>query len=155
MRITKYDLELSNERLPTLVKEESHNYKYARTLNTPGDIVRMMNEIFHLQDKAEERVYILAMDTKCKVAGVFEISKGTVNHSFASPREIFIRVLLAGVVNMIMIHNHPSGDPTPSEIDFNLYKRLKEVSNLMEINFCDNIIIGKDDYVSFNERKYL
>lgn len=109
MRINKYDLELNENKLPILVKENGFNYK-EESLNSPKKIVEMINNIFRLNSKAEEYVYILATDTKCKHINVFEISKGTVNASFCNSREIFIRLLLCGAVNMIMIHNHPKGE---------------------------------------------
>lgn len=150
MRINKYDLELNEDRLPVLVKESDFNYA-KESLTSPDSVLEMVNSIFRLNSKAEEHVYILATDTKCKHINVFEISKGTVNASFCNSREIFIRLLLCGAVNMIMIHNHPSGDITASKEDFAVYKRIKEAATLIGINFMDNIIIGENTFLSFKE----
>lgn len=66
-----------------------------------------MNEVFGLNRRAEENLYLLSLDTKNNLIGIFEISKGTVCATFCRPREIFIRLLLSGAVGFVLIHNHP------------------------------------------------
>lgn len=154
MRINQYDVELSGNGLPQLVKEKGFNYKTAQSFTNPSLIVDMMNEIYHLNRKAEECVYVIGMDAKCKPLGVFEISKGTVNASLVSPREVMIRLLLCGCVNMIMIHNHPSGSLTPSKEDMQIANQMKKAAELIGLCFADNIIVG-DGYLSFNENEML
>jgi DNA repair protein RadC len=110
----------------------------------------MMNNVFDMQNLAEEHLYMIACDSKQKVLGVFEISHGSVNASIVSPREIFIRALLCGAVNIVITHNHPSGNSQPSKEDLQVTKRIAEVGKLMGINLLDHIIIG-DNCFSFNE----
>jgi DNA repair protein RadC len=152
MRITSYSVEL-NGKLNVLTKENGVNYKTIR-LNQPEFIVEMMNEIFRLNSKAEEHVYILALDTKCNIIGVFLLSKGCVDASLISPRDIFVRLCLCGASCFVMCHNHPSGDTNPSNEDLNTTKRVKECAALMGVKLLDHIIVG-DNYYSFKEHGIL
>ncbi len=81
------------------------------------------------------------------------ISKGTVNASIVSPREILIEALRYRAVGMIMVHNHPSGDPTPSREDCSITQRVKEAGKLVGIQLLDHIVIGDGSYSSFKKRR--
>ena len=153
MRITKYRTELDSKRHNVLVKESAVNYACDK-LNSPDAIVQMFNNIFDLNHMAEEYVYLAAFSTAYRVLGVFEVSHGTVSTTTASPREIFIRLLLSGASCFVICHNHPSGDCIPSDDDIGLTKRLQECANLMGIAFTDHIITGRG-YYSFKEHKLL
>jgi len=98
---------------------------------------------------------MLTLNTSNKPLGLFEISHGTVNTTVASPREMFLKALLVGAVNIVLIHNHPSGTVNPSREDINLTKRVKEVGNLIDIRLLDHIIIGEDTYTSLKEEGIL
>ena len=152
MRITSYSVELKG-RLSVLVKESAANYDDV-LLDNAGSIVAMMNTIYRLNQKAEEYVYIIALNTKCNPVGVFLLTKGTVDRSLISPREIFVRLFLCGANCFVMVHNHPSGDPTPSIEDINMTRKLKECSSLVGVNFLDHIIIG-DAFCSLSDRGIL
>ena len=153
MRITKYRAELDSERHNILVKESAVNYACDK-LDNPCDIVKMFNSVFGLDHMAEEYVYLVAFSTTYRVLGVFEISHGTVNTTLASPREIFIRLLLSGASRFVICHNHPSGDCKPSCEDVGLTKRLQDCADLMGIKFADHIITG-NGYYSFKEYNLL
>lgn len=105
-----------------------------------------------LLEAAEEYVYTLALDNKNKATGLFEISHGTVNSSVISPREIYIRALLLGASSIILFHNHPSGDVTPSKDDILVTKRVKAAGELLGIELLDHLIVG-DKYYSFREEQ--
>ena len=150
MRINFYEAILSEDDRVMLVKEKGMNYD-AKKLNSPREIVLMMRRLLHMEQKAEEYCYTIALDSSCKVLGIFFISKGTVNSSLITSREIYMRALLAGAVQIILCHNHPSGDVTPSEQDIRITKQLKEAGELLCINFADHIIIGGETYFSFKE----
>lgn len=79
------------------------------------------------------------------------IGKGTVNNCLVCNREIFIRALLSGAVNIILCHNHPSGETTPSSEDIKITKAVSEAGKLIGITLLDHIIIGGDSYYSFDE----
>ena len=77
------------------------------------------------------------------------------NVSLITPREIYIRALLSGAVQIILCHNHPSGNAMPSEQDIAITKKIKEAGEMININLADHIIIGSDSYLSFKEAKIL
>ena len=83
------------------------------------------------------------------------ISRGTVNASVMTPREILIEALRCCAVSMVLVHNHPSGDPSPSRADLMLTERVKEAGVLIGITLIDHIIIGDRRYLSFREQKIL
>lgn len=153
MRITKYRTELNSHRHNILVKESAVNYACDR-LDNPSDIVTMFNSVYGLNRMAEEHVYMAAFSTAYKVLGIFEVSHGTVNTAQASPREIFIQLLLSGASCFVICHNHPSGECTPSDYDIGFTKRLQECAVLMGITFTDHIITGRN-YYSFKEDNLL
>lgn len=150
MRITTYKTELNEDNLNVLVKEKSCNCTGVETLNTPSLIAEMFNVVFRLNKQTEEYLYMIALDSKQKPLGVFEISHGMVNMTICNPREIFIKALLCGASGIVIAHNHPSGDTTPSKEDIESYNRLKEAGKLIGINVLDSIIVG-DGYYSFME----
>lgn len=89
-----------------------------------------------------ESLRILLLDTKLHLSRIEEISSGSLNESVAHPREIFRPVLLYGAYALVVVHNHPSGDPTPSQSDHSLTRRLAEAAQLLQIRFLDHIILG-------------
>lgn len=151
MRVNCYLTEMNNDKIPTLVKEKGFNYSY-EALATPNEITKFMNDVFHLDKRTEEFVYMISFNTKMKINGVFEISHGVVNASLCSPREVYIRALLTGAANIALIHNHPSGDPTPSKTDLHLCERMKKAGEIIGVSLCDFIIIGDRTFVSFLEK---
>lgn len=108
-----------------------------------------MEDLRHLET---ERLMVVMLNTKHMFLGDFELSKGTVNASMASPRETFINALKAGAVYIVLIHNHPSGDPSPSKEDILTTKRIKEAGNIIGISLIDHIIIGDNKYISLKQR---
>lgn len=154
MRINFYEARLSEDNRTMLVKEKGVNYDSGK-LNSPEDIVLMMRKLLHVEQMAEEHCYMIAMNSSCKVLGVFFISKGTVNVSLVTPRELYIRALLAGAVQIVLCHNHPSGNAIPSEQDIAITQKIKEAGEMININLADHIIIGSNSYLSFKEAKIL
>lgn len=103
----------------------------------------------------QEQVLLLMLDTKNQLLKQMVISKGTVNSSVITPREVFVEALRTGAVNIILLHNHPSGDPTPSEADILITKRMKETGDLIGIALLDHIIIGDKKYISLKQKKWI
>ncbi len=108
-----------------------------------------------MRHRKQENMKLLMLNTKSKLVGEADISKGTVNASLISPRELFIEALEKGAVSIILLHNHPSGDPTPSEHDIFTTKRIQEAGKLIGIELLDHIIIGNNCYMSFAEEELL
>ena len=141
-RITRYRLEL--------VKESSKVYEVENRISSPRDVSEYIEQVFKLSIQAEEVMVMLVLDIKNNVIGAFEVSRGSLNTSIVHPREIFKRALLLNAASIILAHNHPSGDTTPSREDINITKRLVEGGKILGIEVLDHIIVG-DNYMSFKE----
>lgn len=103
-----------------------------------------------------ESLRIVLLDTRYHLLRIEEVSLGSLNESIAHPREIFRPALIYSAFAIIVVHNHPSGDPSPSDADHRLTRRLAEAAKLLQINLLDHIIIGSPDssrlpYFSFKE----
>ena len=108
MRITTYTTRIKDN-LNVLVKERAYNYKTENShLESADKVVKMMCDVFQIHLRAEEYVYLLSLDTKCKVLGIFEVGHGTVNGCLLHTRESMIRNVLCGASAFIVAHNHPS-----------------------------------------------
>ncbi len=105
-----------------------------------------------LRHRNKECVIAMLLDSKGHLIRELELSSGTVNMSLLSPRELFIEVLKAEAVQFILVHNHPSGDPSPSSDDLRITEQIRRAGQLMEIPLLDHIIIGDRSYISFKEK---
>lgn len=119
----------------------------------PSSIVEYYKE--EMRHQKQENMKLLMLDTKSKLIGEKNISKGTVNAALITPRELFIEALACGAVYIILLHNHPSGDPTPSKNDIMLTQRVKEAGEIVGIHLLDHIVIGNNCYVSLMERQLI
>ncbi|MDD3185120.1 MAG: DNA repair protein RadC [Anaerostipes sp.] len=111
-----------------------------------------MEKMRHLQ---REEMILILFNGKNNVIKEIQISIGTVNQTVASPRELLVEALRYEAVYMIVLHNHPSGDPTPSKQDLLVTKKIKEAGELVGIYLSDHIIIGDHAYVSMREKKMM
>ena len=119
----------------------------------PEEVVNYyMEEMRHME---QEQLHVMLTDNKQGMIRDVLISKGTVNTSIVSPREILIEALRYRAVGMIMVHNHPSGDPTPSREDCSITQRVKEAGKLVGIQLLDHIVIGDGSYSSFKKEGML
>ena len=123
-------------------------------LDTPA----LINDLLGPEMRAltRESLRAVLLDTKYFLIRIEEISLGSLNESIAHPREIFRSAIVHSAFAMIVVHNHPSGDPTPSTADRQLTRRLVEAAALLQIRLLDHVIIGNSDngrlpYFSFNE----
>lgn len=123
------------------------------TFTSSGSVAAYYMET--LRHRSRECVYLLMLDVKGHLIRETELSRGTVKASLLSPREVFIEALRAEAVHMILIHNHPSGDPTPSMEDMSVTKAIYEMGMKLDIPLIDHIIIGDNKYSSFKEQGYL
>lgn len=152
MRATEYKLELNEDGVGVLVKEKSRNFSEFTQLNNAAKIASFMRCAFDLHKKAEEYVYLIALNVRCKPIGLFEISHGSDNATMASPKNIFQRTLLCGSKYIILVHNHPSGCVEPSPQDISNAQTLRDCGKMLDIKFLDSIIVGTEDYCSLQER---
>lgn len=112
----------------------------------------LMREMRHLH---QEYLTALFLNTKNEIIRRKDIFKGTVNSSVAHPREIFKEAVKYPTARIIIGHNHPSGDPEPSQADLSFTMRMIECGNLMGIELLDHLIIGQDQYISLREETNL
>lgn len=104
-----------------------------------------------LSELGYEKFIALALNTKNHVTAVLPVSSGSLNASIVHPRELFQRAILANAASIIVCHNHPSGDPTPSPEDIALTRKLVEAGQLLDIPILDHVILGYGKYSSFKE----
>lgn len=127
--------------------------KEALLMDNPESVANYFME--DLRHKDKECFMMLSLDGKGAIIKESTISIGTVNTSLASPREVFIEAIKNGAVSIILVHNHPSGNPTPSQNDLVVTRKMKEAGQLLGIALVDHIIIGDNSYVSLMEEKIL
>lgn len=135
-----------------LVKEKTEMYDSA-VIRCPEDVYNIASK--RLSDKPKEYFEVICLNTKNKVAAISTVSIGTLNSSPVHPREIFTVACLANSAAIILVHNHPSGDPTPSKEDLDVTKRLSEAGKLIGIEVFDHLIVGDGRYVSLKEKGVL
>lgn len=148
MRINRYTTELDADGAAVLVKESTANYPNEERLNNPDAIYWFCTDFLRMDKRTDEFVYILCFNMKYRMIGFFEISHGTQSMSFAEPREIFRNALLLNAASIVMVHNHPSGDSTPSQQDRDTFERLKATGTIVGLSMSDSIVIGHGNYLS-------
>ncbi|MCR5705099.1 MAG: DNA repair protein RadC [Eubacterium sp.] len=122
-------------------------------LDQPGTIADYyMERMRHLE---QEHLLILFLDTKCSLIKEQVLTTGTVNQSLISTRDVFVEALKCNAVHFILLHNHPSGDCTPSKADVSATIRLCEAGKMIGIQCLDHIIIGDQKYISMKELKLI
>ena len=105
-----------------------------------------------IKDKAKEHFKLILLNPRNKIIGISTISIGTLNASLVHPREVFKDAITHSAASVVLAHNHPSGDPEPSEDDIEITKKLVESGKILGIEVIDHIIIGKNDYYSFKAK---
>ena len=145
-----YELRNNKDRIPFL-REIPTKYDEHPFANQPEKVVELFNDLFDVSSLPEEHIWVIAVDSKLRINGIMEVTVGTVNSSIITPREVFIRCLLCGAVACILIHNHPSHDPTPSNDDIGVTQRIKEAGEILNVKLTDHIILAGDHYYSFHE----
>ncbi len=126
---------------------------FGLNFTSPQTIAEYYMEDFRHEE--QEQLLLLLLDNKNKLLGEKLLYKGTVNTSVVSPREIYLEALKFHAVGIILLHNHPSGDPTPSEADKRITKKIREAGLCLDIPLIDHLILGDRRYVSFREKGFL
>jgi len=122
-------------------------------IDNPLAIAELCSEMRFLD---RESLRVVLLNTKQQLIKVATVSQDTLNEALAHPREIFKPVIVHSAYAFIMVHNHPSGDPSPSEADLRLTRRINEASRILQLNLIDHVIIGspapgRSSYFSFKE----
>lgn len=122
-------------------------------ITSPKDIAQyLMEEMRYLK---KEYLKLIMLNTKNVIISIKDISIGNLNSSIVHPREVFYEAIKKCSASVVICHNHPSGDPTPSKEDISITARLKECGKLLGIEVLDHIIIGNGTYVSLKEKGML
>lgn len=127
--------------------------KQGLTFTKSGSVAAYYME--QLRHRQTECILLLCLDNKGQLIRDKKLVDGSVKMAYVSPREIFLEALQNKAVHIILIHNHPSGDPTPSLADIELTNTVKEMGEKLDIPLLDHIIIGDNRYTSFREQSLL
>ena len=145
--------DLDRKKLKAIKEQfESMNQLEDVYIHSPDDVFNQFKAKYALSK--QEEFSVLYLDTKYRVIHKETIFKGSLNTSVVHPREVFNRALLASSCAIICVHNHPSGDPTPSLEDKEVTIRLNRGAELLGIDLLDHVIIGGDKYISMKELNY-
>ena len=139
-------------RVKLIAAENAASYLPAIPFTSSKDV---MDYFSTLEEEPREVVIATYLDNKHHVLAIEEVSRGTLTASLFEPRAILQGALLTNAAALIMVHNHPSGDPKPSTEDLSVTKSLKQLTGLLPIRFLDHIIIGRKSYVSLQDSGHI
>lgn len=143
------------QRVTFKVLRESHERAPRKRLSQPEEVFRFCNDERIIPDDAREHFVALMLDSQNGLVAVHQVSTGTLSASLVHPREVFGPAMrLMGVASIILVHNHPSGDPLPSREDLQLTRQLSEAARLLDLKIHDHVIIGNGtgQWVSLAQR---
>ena len=119
------------------------------TISCPGDVYALLRD--EMADLAQEQLRVLLLDTRNHVIGQRVIYQGTVNECSVRPAEVLRPAVVEGVPNIIVAHNHPSRDPSPSPEDTRATRELNQACKLLGVKLLDHVVIGGDHYASIKD----
>ncbi|MCL6557569.1 MAG: JAB domain-containing protein [Firmicutes bacterium] len=132
-----------------MVKESSVTYA-GRSIKKPEDAVKLLRDF--MGDADRENFVVVCLNTKNEPTAIHTVSIGTLDSCSVHPREVFKAAILANASCIILAHNHPSGDPSPSREDVGITERLKEAGKILGVEVLDHIIITDNKFYSFSEK---
>lgn len=133
-----------------LVKEKDAFYS-AKTIRNPEELALVARRFLENTDR--EVFLAINLSTANTINSIHVVSIGTLDKALVHPREVFKAAILSNASNIVLAHNHPSGDPTPSQDDIQITAALVRCGEILGIKVLDHIIIGEDKYLSFAEQK--
>ncbi|MGL5822599.1 MAG: RadC family protein [Sarcina sp.] len=119
-------------------------------IKSANDVASLLEDSFFVEK--QECVKLISLNTKNVIISIKEVFKGGLNSSIVHPREIFKEALSLSAASIILCHNHPSGDPTPSIEDINITKRIKSCGDIIGIELLDHVILGRNRFISLKEK---
>lgn len=137
------------ERVSTRLVREA-TFEYNNPMQTPEAAVTLIKHV--IGDKPQENFVVVCLDTKGVPTRIEIVHVGTLNQSLIHPANVFRLPIISNASSIIIGHNHPSGNPTPSKQDIRITKALIEAGTIMQITVLDHVIIGNDCYFSFKEK---
>ncbi|MGH9891469.1 MAG: JAB domain-containing protein [bacterium] len=136
-----------------IVRERRSEYRPLEHVRTSQDLYRLFRERFEKLDR--EEFLVVPLDAKHRVLGFSVVSVGSLTASIVHPREVLKLLVLSNAAAFICLHQHPSGDPSPSPEDVELTRRLREIADLVGVRLLDHVIFGDGTYLSFADRGML
>ena len=143
---------MQHEPLPDMLKmisEETSEYK--TKIKAPIAIYEILRNMTSEYDTEREHLFLFCLDTKNQIKSMDVISIGTINANIVHPREIFYAAIANRSASIILAHNHPSGDPTPSKEDIAVTEKLMKAGEILGIDVLDHIILGENRYISLKD----
>jgi len=134
---------------------EGKTYKAGVPLRSSEDLDRVARGLYAELDADKEHFVLVALNNKNRMTGHKLISTGSVTASLVDPKSVFTAALELQAVALLCVHNHPSGDPQPSQEDITLTRRLKECAELLNFRLLDHVVLGDDRYFSFSDKGML
>ena len=129
----------------------SHTAPGRMRITGAADVARLLSIDF--KEYETERLKVLLMNTRNELLKIVEVSQGGRTGTYAGAADVYCAAVREGATSIIVAHNHPSGDPEPSQTDIDLTRRLKEAGEILGIRLCDHIVFGDGKYVSLQERQ--
>ena len=136
-----------------VIRERRPGYGTRRKIRTSRDVFDAFQ--VHFTSKDREEFLVVPLDGKNQMLGFHVVSVGTLTASLVHPREVFKVALLANAAAFVVVHNHPSGDATPSAEDQAITQRLRQAGELLGISLLDHVVLGDGRYVSFADEGIL
>lgn len=141
-----------NYTIPTfsIVREGRHGTKHQ--LRCAADVAAAFADII---EREQEEFWIVYLDVRSRMFGRTMIARGSQTKCLVDPKDIFRGAICAGAISILLVHNHPSGDPSPSREDHEITRRLKLAGELLGLPIVDHVVIGTEGYTSFQESGWL
>ena len=155
MKIKKVVSYLDDNRFPYLeVEETCYDLDASKAYDSPEVIYGLAKDM-RITERATEMVLLLIFDSAMQLLCVHEVSTGSINRNIVPVREIVQTVLLAGGVSCAMLHNHPSGNTSPSDMDIAVSQTVKKGLELLQMRLLDHLVVGRCGYTSLAESELL
>ncbi len=122
------------------------------TISGPDDVAKLLED---LRDEKKEHFVVILLDSRGSVMRSTVVHIGTLTMSVVGPREVFREAIRDGASSIVVAHNHPSGDPTPSPEDVQITEKLAEIGRMLDIPLMDHVVLGEREFVSLRERGLL
>jgi DNA repair protein RadC len=135
------------------VTKRRYRRKAPKPVRSPDDVVALVGRKLRVENR--EHFIVLLLNARHECVAVETVSVGSLNASIVHPREVFRPAVLAAAASVVCVHNHPSGDPEPSEEDISITHRLAQVGELLGIGLLDHVVIAARGAVSLRERGLL
>lgn len=132
-----------------MVRERTMPYEESALISSPDEAVQLIRA--YLGDADREHFVVLMLSTKHRVNAIHTVSVGSINATIVHPREVLKVAILSNAAAIVVGHNHPSGDPKPSEEDLSITERLLQACRIMGIELLDHVVLGENRHISFRE----